>query len=91
MLSKKERTAVVMAYVLRGNEAEVFGPVTADLERGVKKLEPQVEESYKRNQTHGETNPDKASKELLENHEADVAKLPTQEVDSFKSWSTNQI
>ena len=60
-LSKKERAAVVMGYVLRGKEAEVFGPVTADLERGVKKLEPQVEGSYKRNKPHVDINPYKSN------------------------------
>ena len=72
VLSKKERTAVAMAYVVRDKEREVFGPGTADLERGGKKLEPQVEGSYKRNKTHVETNPDKASEELFETDVSDV-------------------
>ena len=47
MLSEKERTAVAMAYVVNNKEGEAFG--NADLERAGKKLEPQVEGSYKRN------------------------------------------
>ena len=51
----------VMESVARDKEGEVFGPETADLERGGKKLEPAVEGSYKRNKTHVETNPAKVS------------------------------
>ena len=50
-------------------------PETADLERRGEKLEPAVEATYKRNQTHVETNPAKASEELFETDDLRVVVL----------------
>ena len=57
VLSKEERTAVAMAYVVNNKEGEAFPGPNADLERAGKKLEPQVEGSYKRNKPHVDINP----------------------------------
>ena len=55
-----------MTSVARYKGGEVYVPETADLERRGEKLEPAVEATYKRNKTHVETNPAKASEELFE-------------------------
>ena len=68
-----------MASVARDKEGEVFGPETADLERGGEKLEPAVEATYKRNKTHVETNPAKAPEELFETDASNVERGPNKD------------
>ena len=61
---------------INDKEGEVFGPETADLDRGSKKLEQAVEGSYERNKTHVETKPPKASEELFETDVSDMERGP---------------
>ena len=73
---KRMHIVLSKASVTRDKEGEVFGSETADLEKGGKKLERAVEGSYKRNKTHVETNPAKASEELFETEVSDVERGP---------------
>jgi hypothetical protein len=79
---KEERTAVAMAYVVNNKEGEAFPGPNADLERAGKKLEPQVEGSYKRNKPHVDINSYKSNdiEEKEVKHKApDETIMPTKE------------
>ena len=64
---KRMHNVLNKAAVARDKEGEVFGPESADLERGGKKLEPAVERSYNRNKIYVETCPH-CQKSFTEHH-----------------------